>query len=151
MPRIRLTPFLGAGLLAVGLLVGVQVQDAVSGSEEMEQLRKIEEAYEYITRAYVEQVDSSELAEDAIEGMLAGLDPHSIYISSDEMRRVRESFDASFEGVGIYYEFVEGRAEADTLVVLMPIAGGPSDEAGLQPLMDKAVAAAYKRAKELAN
>jgi len=133
MPRIRLTPFLGAGLLAVGLLVGVQVQDAVSGSEEMEQLRKIEEAYEYITRAYVEQVDSSELAEDAIEGMLAGLDPHSIYISSDEMRRVRESFDASFEGVGIYYEFVEGRAEADTLVVLMPIAGGPSDEAGLQP------------------
>ncbi len=133
MPRIRLTPFLGAGLLAVGLLVGVQVQDAVSGSEDVEQLRKIEEAYEYITRAYVEQVDSSELAEDAIEGMLAGLDPHSIYISSEEMNRVRESFDASFEGVGIYYEFVEGPDDADSLVVLMPIAGGPSDEAGLQP------------------
>ncbi len=133
MPRIRLTPLLGAGLLAVGLLAGVQVQDAVSGSDEVEQLRKIEEAYEYITRAYVEQVDSSELAEDAIEGMLAGLDPHSIYISSEEMRRVRESFDASFEGVGIYYEFVEGPEDADTLVVLMPIAGGPSDEAGLQP------------------
>lgn len=133
MPRIRLTPLLGAGLLAVGLLAGVQVQDAVSGSDEVEQLRKIEEAYEYITRAYVEQVDSSELAEDAIEGMLAGLDPHSIYVSSEEMRRVRESFDASFDGVGIYYEFVEGTADADTLVVLMPIAGGPSDEAGLQP------------------
>ncbi|WP_420456825.1 S41 family peptidase [Rubrivirga sp.] len=133
MPQIRLTPLLGAGLLAVGLLAGVQVQDAVSGSDDVEQLRKIEEAYEYITRAYVEQVDSSELAEDAIEGMLAGLDPHSIYVSSDEMRRVRESFDASFEGVGIYYEFVEGPEDADTLVVLMPIAGGPSDEAGLQP------------------
>ena len=133
MPRSRFTPLLGAGLLAVGLLVGVQVQDAVSGSDDVEQLRKIEEAYEYITRAYVESVDSSELAEDAIEGMLAGLDPHSIYISGEEMARVRESFDASFEGVGIYYEFVEGVAEADTLVVLMPIAGGPSDEAGLQP------------------
>ena len=133
MLRSRFAPLLGAGLLAAGLLVGVQVQDAVSGSEDVEQLRKIEEAYEYITRAYVERVDTSQLAEDAIEGMLAGLDPHSIYISSDEMARVRESFDAGFEGVGIYYEFVEGRADKDTLVVLMPIAGGPSDEAGLQP------------------
>lgn len=133
MLHIRITPLLGAGLLAVGLLVGVQVQDAVSGSEDVEQLRKIEEAYEYITRDYVERVDSAQLAEDAIEGMLAGLDPHSIYVSAEEMRRVRESFDASFEGVGIYYEFIEGPEDADTLVVLMPIAGGPSDEAGLQP------------------
>ena len=133
MLRSRFAPLLGAGLLAAGLLVGVQVQDAVSGSEDVEQLRKIEEAYEYISRAYVEQVDSAQLAEDAIEGMLAGLDPHSIYISAEEMARVRESFDAGFDGVGIYYEFVEGRQDKDTLVVLMPIAGGPSDEAGLQP------------------
>ncbi len=132
MPRSRYLPLVGAALLAVGLLVGVQVQDAVSASDDVEQLRKIEEAYEYITRAYVEQVDSAQLAEDAIEGMLAGLDPHSIYISSEEMRSVRESFDASFDGIGIWFEFVEGRQEADTLVVLMPITGGPSDEAGLQ-------------------
>ena len=132
MPRSRFRPLLGAGLLAAGLIVGVQVQDAVSASEDVEQLRKIEEAYEYITRAYVEEVDSAQLAEDAIEGMLAGLDPHSVYVSPDEMRRVRESFDASFEGIGIWYEFIEGRDDADTLVVLMPITGGPSDEAGLQ-------------------
>ena len=133
MPRIRTRPLFAAGLLAVGLVVGAQVQDAVSGSDDVEQLRKIEEAYEYITRAYVEEVDSAQLAEDAIDGMLAGLDPHSIYISADDMRSVRESFDASFEGIGIYYEFVEGREDVDTLVVLMPIVGGPSDEAGLQP------------------
>ena len=101
MLRSRFAPLLGAGLLAAGLLVGVQVQDAVSGSEDVEQLRKIEEAYEYISRAYVEQVDSAQLAEDAIEGMLAGLDPHSIYISAEEIDRVRESFDANFEGVGV--------------------------------------------------
>ncbi len=130
MLRSRFAPILGAGALAAALLVGVQVQDAVSGSEDVEQLRKIEEAYEYITRSYVEEVDSSELAEAAIEGMLADLDPHSIYISTDEMRRVRESFNATFDGIGIYFEFVEA-GDADTLVVLMPIAGGPSDEAGL--------------------
>ena len=133
MPRIRIRPLFAAGLLAVGLVVGAQVQEAVSGSDDVEQLRKIEEAYEYISRAYVEEVDSAQLAEDAIDGMLAGLDPHSIYISAEEMRSVRESFDASFDGIGIYYEFVEGRDDVDTLVVLMPIAGGPSYEAGLQP------------------
>ncbi len=131
MLRSRFAPVIGAGLLAVALLIGVQVQDAVSGSEEVEELRKIEEAYEYITRGYVEQVDSSELAEAAIEGMLASLDPHSIYISSEEMRRVRESFEASFDGIGIFYEFVEGRDDVDTLVVLQPIVGGPSEEVGL--------------------
>ena len=133
MLRSRFAPLLGAGLLAAALLIGIQVQDAVSGSDDVEQLRKIEEAYEYITRAYVERVDTSQLAEDAIEGMLAGLDPHSIYISPEDMARVRESFDANFEGVGIFYEFVPGREDADTLVVLMPIVGGPSEEAGLQP------------------
>ena len=128
----RTRSFAAAGILAVGLLLGVQVRDVFSSSDDTQQFRKIEEAYTYITRSYAERVDSAQLAEDAIEGMLAGLDPHSIYISTDDMRRVRESFDASFDGIGIYYEFVEGAAGRDTLVVLMPITGGPSDEAGLQ-------------------
>ncbi|HEX9952411.1 MAG TPA: S41 family peptidase [Rubricoccaceae bacterium] len=121
----------GAGVLAVGLVLSVSVRDAVSASDDTQSLRKIEEAYEYITRSYVERVDSAQLAEDAIEGMLAGLDPHSVYISASEMNGVRESFAGSFQGIGIYYEFVPGTAGRDSLVVLMPIAGGPSDDAGL--------------------
>ncbi len=116
----------------LGILLGFQIRDVASGNNHFENFRKIEEAYNFITRAYVEPVDSSELAEDAIEGMLAGLDPHSVYINSEEMRSVRESFDASFEGIGIYFELIEGQEERDTLAVLMPIAGGPSDEAGLE-------------------
>ena len=133
MSRFRpaLSAGLGAGLLAVGLALGVQVRDVVSASDDAESLRKIEEAYEYITRSYVERVDSAQLAEDAIDGMLAGLDPHSVYITAAEMNDVRESFNGSFQGIGIYYEFVPGAEDRDTLVVLMPIAGGPSDEAGL--------------------
>ena len=130
MLRSRYLPVFAGAAIALALLVG-KVRDADSASDDTQQLRKIEEAYRYITQAYVDRVDSSKLAEDAIEGMLAGLDPHSVYISTAEMRSVRESFNASFEGIGIYYEFVEGRGDRDTLVVLMPIAGGPSDEAGL--------------------
>ena len=115
----------------LGLVIGMQTQDAASSDPGTDNLRKIEEAFSFINRNYVERVDSAKLSEDAIEGMLKGLDPHSIYIDAESMRRVRENFEASFEGIGIYYEFLEGPDERDTLAVLMPIAGGPSEEAGL--------------------
>ncbi|MEL7170055.1 MAG: S41 family peptidase, partial [Bacteroidota bacterium] len=66
-------------------------------------------------------------------GMIEGLDPHSVYIDAEEMRSVRENFDASFQGIGIYYEFIDGEDDQDTLAVLRPIVGGPSEEAGLEP------------------
>lgn len=131
MPLKRSTLGLLAAALLIGVLLGVQARDAVSGDDGFSNLRKIEEAFAYITRSYVEHVDSAQLSKDAIEGMLAGLDPHSIYIDASEMQRVRENFDASFEGIGIYYEFIAGPEGTDTLAVLMPIAGGPSEEAGL--------------------
>ncbi|MEM1043321.1 MAG: S41 family peptidase [Bacteroidota bacterium] len=120
-------------LLAVvlGVAIGMQARDVASSNAEADNLRKIEEAFNFIGRNYVERVDSASLSEDAIEGMLKGLDPHSIYIDVSDMRRVRENFEASFEGIGIYYEFLDGPDDRDTLAVLMPIAGGPSEEAGL--------------------
>ncbi len=115
----------------LGLVIGMQTRDAASSDPGTDNLRKIEEAFSFISGNYVERVDSAKLSEDAIEGMLKGLDPHSVYIDAESMRRVRENFEASFEGIGIYYEFLEGPDERDTLAVLMPIAGGPSEEAGL--------------------
>ncbi len=116
---------------ALVVVVGMQTKDAASGAASTDDARKVEEAFNIIARNYVEGVDSARLSEDAIEGMLEGLDPHSVYIDASEMRAVRENFNASFEGIGIYYEFLEGGDDRDTLAVLMPIAGGPSEEAGL--------------------
>ena len=120
-----------AVVLVLGIVLGLQAREAVSSDPRTDSLRKIEEAFEFISRNYVEGVDSAKLAEDAIGGMIQGLDPHSIYIDAEDMQRVRENFDAAFEGIGIYYEFLEGPDERDTLAVLMPIVGGPSEEAGL--------------------
>jgi carboxyl-terminal processing protease len=128
--KIR-TPFLLLFVGVLGLAIGMQARDATSSGSSADDHRKVEEAFEYISRNYVERVDSAKLSEDAIKGMLEGLDPHSIYIDAEDMRRVRENFEASFEGIGIYYEFLEGPDDRDTLAVLMPIAGGPSEEAGL--------------------
>jgi carboxyl-terminal processing protease len=122
-----------AVVLVLGIMLGMQVRDGVTAEPSTENIRKVQEAFQFISRNYVERVDSAQLAEDAVMGMLKGLDPHSIYISAEDMQRVRENFEASFEGVGIYYEFIPGPEGRDTLAVLMPIEGGPSEEAGLMP------------------
>ncbi len=129
--RFRTILLAGVALLLGGVLLGMQINSAVTSSSTFDALRKIEAAFLTISERYVENVDTADLSERAIEGMLRDLDPHSIYISSEQMRSVNEDFNASFEGVGISYEFVEGDEGRDTLTVLNAISGGPSDDAGL--------------------
>ena len=80
---------------------------------------------------YVDKVDTAELAEDAVAGMLKNLDPHSVYIDAERMQGVNEDFNAAFEGIGISYELIEGPDDRDTVSVSMVLPGGPSEDAGL--------------------
>ncbi len=121
----------GVILVTVGVLLGVQIGSVVFDDDASKAFKKIEDAFFLINQRYVEQVDSNEMAEDAIAGMLEHLDPHSVYIDAERMKRVTEDFDASFEGIGISYELIPGAEGQDTLTVLSVIPGGPSDDAGL--------------------
>ena len=125
---------ISAAVLAVvaGILLGMQL-DSVLKDETKEALKKLEHAFLIINERYVEEVDSADLAEHALEGMLEELDPHSIYIDAESMRRVEEDFNGAFEGIGISYEFVAGDDGDDTLTVLSVIPGGPSESVGLLP------------------
>ena len=125
---------ISAAVLAVvaGILLGMQL-DSVLKDETKEALKKLEHAFLIINERYVEEVDSADLAEHALEGMLEELDPHSIYIDAESMRRVEEDFNGAFEGIGISYEFVAGDDGEDTLTVLSVIPGGPSESVGLLP------------------
>lgn len=129
--RFRSVLLAGVTLLIGGILLGMQINASVTKGDTFEALRKLEAAFLTISERYVEDVDTADLAEKAVEGMLRDLDPHSIYISSEQMRGVNEDFNASFEGIGISYEFIEGEGGRDTLTVLNAISGGPSDDAGL--------------------
>jgi carboxyl-terminal processing protease len=129
--RLRTAASLAFALLIGGVVLGTQLNGFILRGETSDGIRKLEAAFLTITERYVEDVDTANLAEHAIRGMLADLDPHSVYIDSERMRSVNEDFDASFEGIGISYEFIEGKAGRDTLTVLNAIPGGPSDEAGL--------------------
>ena len=121
----------GVAALVVGLLLGVQLNSAESSDDVTQARKKLEDAFFVIMQRYVEEVDPATLAESAIQGMLGELDPHSIFIDAERMRRVREEFDASFEGIGIQYELIKTPGVGDSLAVLNPLPGGPSEEAGL--------------------
>ncbi|MCY3487691.1 MAG: S41 family peptidase [Bacteroidetes bacterium] len=108
----------------------MQLESALS-DDTRAALKKLEHAFLVINERYVEDVDSGALAEHALEGMLDELDPHSVYIDAETMRRVEEDFSGGFEGIGISFEFIEGERGQDTLIVLSVIPKGPSEEVGL--------------------
>jgi len=120
-------------VLIAGTLLGMKIQSVVSGDNTYEQLKKLEDAFSVITKKYVEDVDSAKLARDAIQGMIDGLDPHSVYIDAEKMSEVRENFNGSFEGIGISYEWTDGEDGRDTVTVIVPLSGGPSEEVGILP------------------
>lgn len=68
------------------------------------------------------------LVEDAIRGMLEGLDPHSVYLDREEMRSESEVFDGEFSGIGIEYNILN-----DSIIVINTVAKGPAETVGLQP------------------
>lgn len=79
-----------------------------------------------IDRYYVDSVDTDDIVETAIVKMLEELDPHSIYFSAEDLKEANEPLDGSFEGVGIQFNIFK-----DTIMVVSPIAGGPSERLGI--------------------
>jgi len=122
---------IGTVLLLAGVLLGLQIGSLVSGDDTRDALKKLEKAFIIINERYVEEVDSAELAESALRGMLSELDPHSVYITPERMLRVKEDFSGGFEGIGISFEFIKGTQDQDTVTVLSVIPGGPSQDVGL--------------------
>ncbi|MCU4157359.1 S41 family peptidase [Carboxylicivirga sp. A043] len=90
-------------------------------------IQKLQLTYQLVNSLYVDSVDNEELVEEAIVGMLKSLDPHSVYISADEVAAMNEPLDGSFEGVGIQFNILD-----DTLMVVNPVLGGPSEKVGIR-------------------
>ena len=76
---------------------------------------------------YVDSVNSKELVEKAIIHMLEELDPHSTYISAEEVQEANEPLQGSFDGIGIQFNILH-----DTIMVVEPIQGGPSEKLGIK-------------------
>lgn len=87
---------------------------------------KLSQAFSVIKDNYVDNLEEDHLTVEAIQGMLNSLDPHSTYLSAEQVRMAMEEFQGNFEGIGIEFDIVD-----DTLIVVAPIAGGPSEALGI--------------------
>lgn len=79
-----------------------------------------------ISKLYVDSVDENKLVEEAIIGMLEQLDPHSTYSNAEEVKKMNEPLQGNFEGIGVQFQMIE-----DTLLVIQPVSGGPSEKVGI--------------------
>lgn len=89
---------------------------------------KLERTLQLINNLYVDEVNAEGLTASAIRGMLEDLDPHSVYLSQEEVREMNEPLQGNFEGIGISFNML-----TDTLYVMDVISGGPSQKVGIMP------------------
>lgn len=128
-------PLLLGTCLAVGMLIGARLSNPVSAglvekydSQEIVYGRsKIEEIIRYIEAKYVDEVKREALVEEAINGILDELDPHSTYIPADQYHNVNDPLEGNFKGIGVEFMIMD-----DTIVIVNSIKGGPSEEAGIR-------------------
>lgn len=89
-------------------------------------IRLFEEAYQYMTDHFPNE-NMTNRTEDALESMFRSLDPHSIYIEPKTSDAIEDEFAGKFQGIGIQFDVID-----DTITVITPISGGPSDQLGIR-------------------
>ena len=117
--------------LALCVLSAVPMSGQAQQSEllplPLDEVRVFTEALDRIRMAYVEEVDDKTLLENAIRGMLSGLDPHSAYMAGQEYDALQETTSGEFGGLGI-----EVGRENGYIKVISPIDDTPADRAGIE-------------------
>jgi len=106
--------------------VAAQATEQSSDVESLDALRAFIEVYEHIKGEYVEEIDDQTLLNDAINGMLTKLDPHSGYLKPRDVSSLRDSTSGSFGGIGIEMDVIDGLIE-----VIAPIDDSPASRAGI--------------------
>jgi carboxyl-terminal processing protease len=97
-----------------------------NNKQDLSGVRKYNALIQMIKYAYVDSINESKLVEKAIVETLKELDPHSMYISKKDLSRANEELVGNFEGIGVQFEILK-----DTINIVHPIPGGPSDRLGI--------------------
>lgn len=114
-------------LIALSLIIGSLLPHSSKAQAFDKNMQKVQMAWQLINTFYVDSVNQDTMGEEAVIGMLKSLDPHSTYISAKEVEAMNEPLVGSFDGVGIEFNI-----HNDTLLVITPIAGGPSEKVGIK-------------------
>lgn len=119
--KIKNAPFI------IWLAMFVFIQANVSGQETVQQNQlKFGRLLRLVDSYYVDSANIDKITEKAIVNVLSELDPHSVYMSKEEVEKMNEPLVGNFEGIGISFNIFK-----DTLLVTTTISGGPSEKVGL--------------------
>ncbi len=122
--------FLGV-FLAIGILIGNVLSQGSANSmfatSTSLKKQKLNRLIDLIDQRYVDQVNTDSIVDLTVNGILQNLDPHSVYISTDQAQAVADDMRGNFVGIGIRYFVI-----SDTISVLSTIQGGPSQTAGIR-------------------
>jgi carboxyl-terminal processing protease len=122
---ILLFLFLG---LAAQIAIGQSGREISEDAIPLDEIRMFTEVFAKVKNDYVDSVDDKQLLENAIRGMLTGLDPHSSYLDHEAYRELKEGTTGKFGGLGIEVGMEDGFVR-----VIAPIDDTPAARAGLQP------------------
>jgi carboxyl-terminal processing protease len=115
-------------VLIVGILLGLFLGNRLGNFNYLHSDNdKLKEVIDYVESNYVDTISKKVLEEKAITGMLEQLDPHSVFISEEEFHAANDPLLGSFEGIGVQF-----RVENDTVTVINPVSGGPSEKLGIR-------------------
>ena len=130
-------PLAGAGLLVIGLLVGVTLEHSAAPAVEITpmddqsqsaRIGSIEEILRYIEAKYVDEVNRESIVDGAINNLLAELDPHSNYISPTNLAGHKDQLNGTSTGIGVDVLMIR-----DSVTVVNALEAGPAAKAGILP------------------
>ncbi len=125
-------PLIIAFVFVGGFFIGSQYSVGLGGSEQKfslgKKFNKLNEVVNYIENEYVDSVKREQLTDKIITDLLQELDPHSYYISAEETKQMNEPLEGGFDGIGVQFSI-----QNDTIVVINPVSGGPSEKLGIMP------------------
>jgi carboxyl-terminal processing protease len=124
---VRLPIIIGI-TLAAGVLLG---STFFSGGKKLSDVAKgyakYREVLMLVENNYVDSVNTDELVDFSIAKMLEKLDPHTAYFNTEEATAARSQLESGFDGIGVEFNIYN-----DTVYVVTPLSGGPSETAGIQ-------------------
>ncbi len=123
---IKLPIFLALALVC-GIFIGAVMSNNGNKNNITGNYLKYMEILNLIDRDYVDTVNVDDLVDFSIDKMLEKLDPHTAYIPKKDIDMARSQLEGNFEGIGIEFNVIK-----DTIYVVAPISGGPSEAVGLQ-------------------
>jgi carboxyl-terminal processing protease len=128
-PNQKYFPIVFFSTLALGILLGAKLnfpsQGNISSSDNHK--NKLNKLIDFINNEYVDEVNTDSIVDLAVTNILEKLDPHSVYVPPSEQSQIAESMKGDFVGIGVNFYMLN-----DTVAIVKPVKGGPSEKAGIK-------------------